>query len=64
MTDAEEREALEATALLRAVAVHGSTSATAAIQAPLVKLADKLLKKVEGQTHNELTIARANVAAL
>jgi hypothetical protein len=64
MTDQQEREGNELTLLLRAVVVHANPAATAAIKEPLLKLADKLLKKVDGQTSNELKIARANLAAL
>ena len=64
MTDEQEREANELTSLLRAVTVHGSTAALAAITPSLLKLTDKLVKQTDGQTRNELSIARANLAAL
>ena len=64
MTDKQEREANQLTLLLRAVTVHGSTAVLAAITPSLLKLTDKLVKKTDGQTRNELEIARSNLAAL
>jgi hypothetical protein len=64
MTTEQEREANELTSLLRAVALHSNHGARDEVRKPLVKLADQMVKKVDGQTRNELEIARANVAAL
>ena len=64
MTDEQEREANELTSLLRAVTVHGGHGQRDEVRKPLLNLAGKLVKKVDGQTRNELEIARANLAAL
>jgi hypothetical protein len=62
MTTEQEREGNELTLLLQAAALY-SHGARDEVRKPLLKLADKLLKKTDGQTRNELEIARANLAA-
>ncbi len=64
MTDAQEREALEVADFIRAAVVYPGVAGRAEVRKPLLSIASKALKGSEGTPHDELEIARANLAAL
>jgi hypothetical protein len=64
MTEQEEREANELIGLLTAAVLYPDAVRNSGIAKPLLKLADKQLKAVDGTPANELQVARANLAAL
>lgn len=64
MTDEQEREALEVADFIRAAVVYPGVASRTEIRKPLLAIASKALKQAEGTPHDELEIAKANLAAL
>ena len=64
MTIEDERAANELVGFLTGAVKYSGVASRSDVKAPLVKQADKLVKKLEGQPRNELELATANLKAL
>jgi hypothetical protein len=64
MTAKQEREALELTAYITSAVVYPNIASRPVLRKPLLAFADKLLKSVDGQVRNDLSIARTNLKEL
>jgi hypothetical protein len=61
MNQDQEREANELTSVLRSVTLHSGVAARPEIREPLLDLATKVLKTVDGTTKDDLAIAITNL---